>query len=97
LPGLRPAQHFTTLVERHEMAPRSVRQVVSKILEDMPGSIRALSRESGVDHATLLKVRDGELGLSQEAAESIISALRRWGKTCNRLADQLETATRKRR
>ena len=76
------------------MAPRTVRQMVSKILHEIPASIRALSRESGVDHATLLKIRDGELGLSEDAADRLVAALRRWGATCNRLADDLETVRR---
>ena len=86
------------------MAPRSTRQVVTKILREIPGSIRALSRESGVDHATLLKIRAGELGLSDDAAKKLVAGLRQWGKKlrtsaekCDRLARELETLMRGRR
>ncbi len=71
--------------------------IVGKILHHYPGSIRALSRESGVDHAILIKVRDGKLGLSDDAARRLVKALRRQSKrsrrdadTLDRLADELE-------
>ena len=72
-------------------------RIVEKVLHHYPGSIRALARESGVDHSVLIKVRDGELGLSDDAAQRLVKALRRQGKlsrrnadTLDRLADELE-------
>ena len=63
------------------MAARTtVRSVVRKILTQFPGSIRALARVSGVDHGTLIKIRDGKLGLSDDAASRLIDGLRKFAK-----------------
>lgn len=70
----------------------SKRAVLRRVLESAPGSIRALAREAGLAHVTLLKVRDGDRNLTPERWADVVAALRRWEATCGDLADALEAA-----
>jgi transcriptional regulator with XRE-family HTH domain len=70
------------------------RRVLRRVLEQQPCSLRRLAEAAGVDHATLLKAAAGERNLTAEAAAKLVKALRTWGTLCNRLAQQLEDATR---
>ncbi len=63
-----------------------------RTLRDAPCSLRALAREAGLSHSTLLRARDGELPVSPAIVEAVVDALRRWGKRCAKLADELEAA-----
>ncbi len=69
---------------------RAQRTAMRKVIKHMPGSVRALAEHSGVDHSTLLRVRDGTVPLSPAANKKLQKALRRWGATCYELADTLE-------
>jgi hypothetical protein len=59
-------------------------------LREMPGSIRALAREAGLSDALLIRVRDGERGLTRETVRAVAAALRGWGDRCHALAEALE-------
>lgn len=69
-----------------------VREVLRRAMDEVPGSIRELARESGLAHVTLIQVRDGERNLSPERWADVVAALRHWEKRCGRLADALEDA-----
>jgi plasmid maintenance system antidote protein VapI len=68
--------------------------VLRRVLEQQPCSLRRLAEVAGVDHATLLKVVAGERNLTASVAAKLVKALRQWGDSCNRLAQQLEDATK---
>ncbi len=78
------------------MASGSVERVLAKVLRQMPASIRELGRSAKVPHVTLIRARDRTERLSQRGTQRVVKALRRWGKLCNRLADELEAADRAR-
>jgi hypothetical protein len=69
-----------------------VRAALRKALRDMPGSIRQLAEEAGLTHPSLIYVRDGRQRLRPENLRAVIRVLRRWARTCARLADELEAA-----
>lgn len=71
----------------------ALRETIRQVLEEAPASIRALAREAGVDHSTLLKERDGKRPLPNGRPAELAAALRRWSDRCARLADRLEAAT----
>ena len=54
--------------------------------------MRELARAAGLDHAALVRVRDGEYNLTPARVRSVISALRAWSAGCADLADELEAA-----
>ena len=59
-------------------------------LRKMPGSIRALARESGLSDSLLIRIRDGERRLTPETVAAVAHALRAWEDRCGVLADALE-------
>lgn len=67
-----------------------LRETLRRVLEEAPGSIRALAREAGVDHSTLLKERDGKRSVPDGRARELAAALRRWSERCSELADRLD-------
>lgn len=67
--------------------------VVERVLQEVPGSLRALAREAGVSHGLLVAIRQGRRSLTPETREKLVGALRSWGETCHALAATLsETA-----
>ncbi len=80
----------------HPKRQPSAQEVLQVILERMPGSIRALGRDSGVPHTTLCQARDGVINLSPGHTARVIATLREWGNTCLDLAEMLERAKPKR-
>ena len=63
-----------------------------KALEDSPCSLRALAREAGVAHSTLVRARDEDVVLTPAVVEAVVTGLRRWSDQCSALADGLEDA-----
>lgn len=61
-------------------------EAVAKAVERTPTSIRALAREAGVPHVSLLQVRDGDLGASPELAKAVAEALEGWSGELSELA-----------
>ena len=76
----------------HVVSMGRTRAALEKVLRRIPGSIRGLAREAGIAHATLIQVRDGDRPLSAGAQARLVRALRRWAKTCDEFADELEAA-----
>lgn len=73
-----------------------MQSIVRRILDRNPASLRALSRASGVPHATFIRVSRGELDLTPDATRKVVRALRQWAATCTNLANRLETADERR-
>ena len=67
-------------------------QVIRELLRDMPVSIRALARASGVSHVALIRAREDKTRLSPDVVEQVISALREWSGRLTEFADRLESA-----
>jgi uncharacterized protein (DUF2384 family) len=65
-------------------------EVIRELLRDMPVSIRALARASGVSHVALIRAREDKTRLSPDVVERIISALREWSGSLSAWADRLE-------
>ncbi len=70
----------------------NVRVALGRAMEEAPGSVRELARAAGLDHAALVRVRDGEYNLTPARVRSVIAALRAWSSRCADLADELEAA-----
>lgn len=83
--ALRTRRHHIGVTMTEEL-----REAIRRVLEEAPGSIRALAREAGVDHSTLLKERDGKRSVPEHRAADLAAALRRWAERCERLADSLD-------
>lgn len=69
-----------------------VQKVVRKILREAPGSTRELGRAAKVSHRALTDVRNGRKALGTARLRDVVRALRRWSRTCERLAADLEEA-----
>jgi lambda repressor-like predicted transcriptional regulator len=67
---------------------------VCRALRDAPCSLRALAREAGVSHSTLVLIKGGSLDASLGVADALTVALRTWGERCTKLADGVERAAR---
>lgn len=60
-----------------------------RVLQETPGSIRALAREAGVSHVLLTKIRDGDRRLTPDTREALAAALERWSDSLDSLATEL--------
>lgn len=61
---------------------------VAQALKAWPGSLRALAREAGVSHVTLLRLRDGDRP-SAETTTRLARALEQAGQRCQQAAKRL--------
>ena len=68
-------------------------EVIRELLRDVPVSIRALARASGVSHVALIRAREDKTRLSPDVVERIISALREWSGSLSEWADRLEAVS----
>lgn len=68
--------------------------VFRRVLDEAPGSIRALADAAGVSHALLIRIRQGDRSLTPETVHAVVRALWDWGDRCHSLADALENAPR---
>ncbi len=57
-------------------------EAVRAALEDLPCSERALAREAGIPHSTLVRIRSGERGATPAVALALARALARWADRC---------------
>jgi len=64
-------------------------EAVLRAIADAPGSLRALSREAGVPHSTLVRIKKGQRGATPEVAKRLADALERWAGSCSSGADLL--------
>jgi hypothetical protein len=55
-----------------------------------PGSMRALAREAGVPHTTLVRVRSGALEASPAVVARVAATLEQWSELCKRHAFRLQ-------
>ena len=58
-------------------------EALLKALDQAPGSLRAIAREAGVPHSTLVRIKRGERGATVDVAGSVAEALRRWADRCS--------------
>jgi hypothetical protein len=65
---------------------------VRHALRQAPCSVRALAREAGVPHSTLVRIQGGALNASPAVAGAIAQALLAWGQRCEALAAQVGDA-----
>lgn len=74
----------------------SLTTAVREALRKAPCSVRALAREAGVPHSSLVRIQAVQLSASPTLAHSMAKALRKWGDRCDQLAGAIEqAATRK--
>jgi hypothetical protein len=69
---------------------------VRRALRDVPCSIRALAREAGVSHSTLVLIKGGSLNASVEVADAVSRSLFTWGERCGRMAAEITQKRNKR-
>ena len=81
-----------TLIITKLVTMENVRVALGRAMEEAPGSVRELARAAGLDHAALVRVRDGEYNLTPARVRSVIAALRAWSSRCADLADELKAA-----
>ena len=74
------------------MASKRLEAAFRRALRDAPCSLRALAREAGVAHSTLVRARDGDMAVTPAIVDAVVEALRRWEEKCSTLADDLEAA-----
>jgi 4'-phosphopantetheinyl transferase len=55
---------------------------VRDAVANAPGTLRALAREAGVPHTTLVRVGKGEIEATPALAESLANVFERWGEVC---------------
>ena len=67
---------------------------VRRALSEAPCSTRALAKEAGVPHSTLVRIGDGSRDTTPAVAAAVARALRSWGKRCDRLAGWIEYAAK---
>ena len=67
----------------------NLQEAVRRALADAPGSLRALAREAGVPHSTLVRIRQGDRAPTRDVAEALAGALERWSGSCADAADTL--------
>lgn len=67
---------------------------VTRALHEAPCSVRALAKEAGVPHSSLVRIQAGQLRATSEVAEAVAKGLRRWGDRCSRLAGAIEKAAK---
>ena len=57
-------------------------EALRKALEQAPGTLRAIAREAGVPHSTLVRIKRGERGATVEVARAVADAFGRWSGRC---------------
>lgn len=68
---------------------KNLQEAVRRALADAPGSLRALAREAGVPHSTLVRIRQGDRTPTRDVSEALAAALERWSGSCAEAADTL--------
>ena len=61
-------------------------------LERSPASIRALSREAGLPHSSLVRARQGLIRVTPTVARAVAEALEGWSGRCAEGANRIRTA-----
>lgn len=68
---------------------------VRRALREAPCSTRALAKEAGIPHSTLVRITGGTRNATPAVAEALARALRVWSERCERLAKAVESAAAK--
>ena len=76
------------------MAMPAQQKALRKLLRENPCSMLTLARVSGVPHSNLIEARDGIRPVSEGMAARVEAGLRQLAITFNRLADEMEAATK---
>jgi len=58
-------------------------EAIRRALAEVPGSLRAVARETGVAHSTLVRILNGERSATPEVVEALADALGRWAEQCS--------------
>lgn len=66
------------------MKRRHLSLAVRDAVANAPATLRALAREAGVPHTTLVRVGAGEIEASPALAERLAAVFERWGEVCKR-------------
>ena len=92
------AYYYTILVymARDVTHTASLRTLL-KESKRLPGTVRALARQAGVPHTTLVRIAAGELGASPMVAERVAAALDSWARSCSAGAEKLRLSLRRTR
>ena len=53
----------------------SLTEAVRRALAEAPASVRALAKEAGIPHSTLVRIKQGQLGASVAVASALLKAL----------------------
>lgn len=64
-------------------------ELIGRVIEEAPGSIRELAREAGVSHVLLITIRDGKARLTPKTRKALATALRRWSERLEGLVELL--------
>ena len=67
----------------HFGAMTRLEEAFLKALEQAPGSLRAIAREAGVPHSTLVRIKRGQRGATVDMARAVADALGRWSSRCS--------------
>lgn len=68
---------------------------VRAALDGAPCSLRALAREAGVSHVTLVRINGGEREATPVVAKAVADALARWARRCTVLSEGLTRTLRR--
>ena len=61
----------------------NLEEAVRRALAQVPGSMRALAKEAGIPHSTLVRIKQGQLGASPAVATAVADAFGRWADRCS--------------
>ena len=53
----------------------SLTKAVRRALREAPASVRALAKEAGIPHSTLVRIKQGQLGASVAVASALLQVL----------------------
>ncbi len=70
----------------------ALRLALTRAMDEAPGSIRALAREAGVPHSSLVRIRLGRIGVTRSVASAVADALEHWSARCTDCARELRSA-----
>jgi len=64
--------------------------IISQVLDTVPGSLREIAREAGVSHTLLSHVRTGKRNATTALLRALVNALDGWGDKCRTGSAKLE-------
>lgn len=73
----------------------SLRKALLDAIDSAPCSDRALARQAGVAHTTLVRIQAGTLNATPAIVDKVARALEEWGTACHSAAEQLRQESSK--